>query len=272
MIKYPASLVVCVIAFCLSIPATAKTSLGTVSEMIGIVQIKRDGDSTWTKARPRMPVFEKDAIKTKEESRCEIAMVGDRIIRIAENSIAVIASGDTAAASITAQKGSLWCNVKKITNRSFDVGTPTAVASIRGTVFGIECNPNAAKYLVLQGAIAVTSKSGTGKDSTFTVSKGQQIDLVKDMNLYIKDQQKAIAQFMEDDAAAFEKFQKDDQAELDKYNKEQQDKMNAMLAEERKAFKEINGVNCALRTIDQAKLGKSEWAAWNQKRDAELGW
>lgn len=267
-----------IMAFCAMIVLPSftfgKTSLGAISDIVGDVLVKRDGDSTWIKAKPRMPVYEKDAVATKEESRCELLLTGDRVVRIAEKSVTVIATSDAAGVKVNAAKGSVWVNVKHLVNNTqrFEVGTPTAVAAIRGTVFAVDCNTNAAKYSVFKGVIAVSSGAQKGGDSAFIVKQGSQIALVKDLNLFMKDEEKAIKDYMEQSNAEMEKFQQQQQNEFDEYQKEMERKIQEMVSEERKAFTEKNGINYAVRPIDTAMVGKSEWAQWNQKRDATLGW
>jgi len=48
--------------------------------------------------------------------------------------------------------------------------------------------------------------------------------------------------------------------------------MDAMLAEERGAFKSMDDINYALRPIDEKKLAHNAWIEWNRARDKEVGW
>jgi Uncharacterized protein conserved in bacteria len=254
-----------------------KTSLGSISVIVGSAFIKHDGDTAWVKARVRMPVCENDAVTTKSESECEITLIDDQVVRLSENTAAIISGKRDANTKISAAKGSVWINVKHLINnkRSFDVTTPTAVAAIRGTVFSVQCDPNKSDYLVFKGTVAVTTASSKAKntgDSTFLVNSGSQFTLVKDLNLYLKQEEKDIKNYLEQSNEEFEKYKNEEQEKYDKFEKEMQEQINKMISEERSAFKQLDNMNYAIRPIDVNKISKSEWVKWNQARDKELNW
>jgi FecR protein len=253
-----------------------KTSLGAVSVIVGSAFVKHDGDTAWVKARIHMPVYENDAITTKSESECEISLNDDKVIRLSENTAAIISEKQDAGTGIRAAKGSMWINVKHLVNkRSFDVTTPTAVAAIRGTVFGVQCDQNKSDYLVFKGAVAVSAASSKGKgsgDSTFLVNSGSQFTLVKDLNLYLKQEEKDLKNYLEQSNEEFEKYKNEEQEKYDAFEKEMQEQIDKMISEERGAFKQLNNMSYAMRPIDVNKISKSEWVKWNQSRDKELNW
>ena len=253
-----------------------KTPIGSISVIVGSAFVKHDGDTAWAKARVRMPVYENDAVSTKGESECEISLIEDKVIRLSENTAAIISGKQDASVKLSAAKGSLWINVKHlIKNRSFDVATPTAVAAIRGTVFCIQCDPNKSDYMVFKGTVAVTAASSKAKsaaDSTFLVNSGSQFTLVKDLNVYLKQEEKDLKNYLEQSNEEFEKYKNEEQEKYDKFEKEMQEQINKMISEERGAFKQINDMNYAMRPIDVNKISKSEWVKWNQARDKELNW
>ena len=120
-----------------------KTPLGAISALVGEAMIKHDGDSVWVKVKMRGKVLENDAISVGAESQCEITLSGDKIVRLGEKTVAVITEKTADQTKVKTLKGSLWINVKHlVNNNSFDVSTSTAVAAIRGTVFGVTCDSN----------------------------------------------------------------------------------------------------------------------------------
>ncbi|OGJ94169.1 MAG: hypothetical protein A2487_07725 [Candidatus Raymondbacteria bacterium RifOxyC12_full_50_8] len=252
----------------------AKQPLGQVSDMVGDVFIKRSSDSSWVKARIRLPLFENDAVATKAESRCEVTLASDRVVRIDENALVVVSAIDSSLTKVNAVKGSIWVNVKRLVGpQRFEVSTPTASAAIRGTVFAVESNTNASKYLVFKGAIGVLLSNKTGgRDSVFVVQQGKQIDLVKNMEQYLKQQEKAFQDYAAQADVEFEKYAAEQEQAFEQHQKEQEEKLRAMLDEERRAFSIVNGTNCALRPIDAKKIGSAGWADWNRKKDSSLGW
>ena len=257
--------------------AECKTSLGAISVIVGNAFVKRDGDTAWIKAKVRMPVYENDAITTKSESECEINLNEDKVIRLGENTAAIISEKQDASTKLRAAKGSVWINVKHLVNkRSFDVTTPTAVAAIRGTVFGVQCDPNKSDYMVFKGTVAITSASSKAKtggaDSTFLVNSGSQFTLVKDLDLFLKQEEKDLKNYLEQSNEEFEKYKNEEQEKYDSFEKEMQEQINKMISEERSAFKRLDDMNYAIRPIDVNKISKSEWVKWNQARDKELNW
>jgi hypothetical protein len=262
-------------AFALTLHAESKPVAGSVSAIVGSAMVKRQSAGNWLKAKIKLPVFENDAVNTGEESRCEIALSGDKVIRLGEKTLAIISSQEQANSKVKATRGAVWVNVKHLVNsRSFEVSSPTAVAAIRGTVFNINCDTNAAQYMVFRGAVAVTpqNKKGSVKDSTFTIPAGQQITLVKNLNQYLKDQEKAFRDYIKQDQEEFDTFVKQDQEAFEKYEKETQEQLNKMIAEERSAFKTMGNVTYAVRAIDSARIAKNVWVQWNLTRDKKLGW
>ncbi len=272
------SLLPCVVFFIglTAIQSNAKTPLGSISSIVGGALVKHEGDTSWVKAGMRMRIFENDAVAVKEESRCEITMAGDKIVRCGEKTTVMISGNNESQMKIKTVAGAVWINIKHLVkDRSFDVSTPTAVAAIRGTVFEVQCNANASNYLVFKGIVAVSSIAGRGKtkkDSTFLIKSGEQFTLVKDMELYMKDQEKTIREYLKQSDEELENFNKEEQDQFDKYQKDMQEQVEKMMTEERSAFKTLDNMSYAIRPIDANKLLKNEWIKWNQGRDKDLGW
>ncbi|MBL8025235.1 MAG: FecR domain-containing protein [Fibrobacteres bacterium] len=261
----------------LFVSANAQTAVGRISYFEGSVEIQRAGTTEWIPAKIKLPVNENDGVRTGKESRCEITLIEDRVLRFAENSNATLAAPEGGKTQLKTNKGSVWVNVKKLANRqnSFEVTTSVATAAIRGTVFGVDCDTGKANVLVLRGSVAMASeikKAGVKPVST-VVNAGEECTLVSDFNKYMKDQEEAFKNFMKADEEAFDKFQKEQEDGLDQMEKEQEKGLKAMLDAEKKAFKQLgSGAAVAQRKINQDKLSKSDWANWNKKLDAKLGW
>jgi hypothetical protein len=263
------------VVFACAPSAESKTAIGSVSAIVGKAMLKRQPSTSWLKAKIKLPVYESDAVSTSEESRCEIALAGDKVIRLGEKTVAVISAQDEAHSKVKTTRGAVWINVKHLVNsRSFEVSSPTAVAAIRGTVFSVNCDTNATQYMVFRGAVAITpqKKSGGKGDSTFMIPAGQQITLVKNLDQYMKAEEKAFKEFITKDQEDFEAFQKKEQDDFEKYQKETQAQIDQMVSDERKAFKTMGTLNYAVQTIDTARTAKNDWVQWNTARDKKLGW
>jgi len=258
-----------------TVSAESKAAIGSVSAIVGKAMIKRQPATGWINAKIKLPVYESDAVSTGEESRCEITLTGDKVIRLGEKTIAVLSAQDEAHSKVKTIAGSVWINVKHLVNsRSFEVSSPTAVAAIRGTVFSVNCDTNATQYMVFRGAVAITPQKNSGgkSDSTFMIPSGQQITLVKNLDQYMKAEEKAFKDFITKDQEDFEAFQKKDQEDFEKYQQETQAQIDKMVADERKAFKTMGTLNYAVQAIDTARAAKNDWVQWNTERDKKLGW
>ena len=276
MISLKRILIIGFVVGAFSVPSEGKTPIGSITQIIGNMLVRRDGDSSWIKGRIKLPVFEGDAVATAEESCCEIMLKGDRVARFGEKTTAIVSDTAGSAAKVTAARGSVWINVKHLANNgSLKVATPTAVAAIRGTVFEVECGENSSNYLVFKGTVAVSSSAGknrSSRDSTFLVSAGEQFTLVKDIDRYLKDEENSIRKYLDDSGEELDKFNREEQEQFNRYDQELREQMEAMLDEEKRSFRSLNDMNYALRPIDMKRAAKNKWILWNQDRDKQLAW
>lgn len=140
------------------IPAD-RASIGKINFILGSpndVTVMRAGRSEWENAKLYASIYNGDQIKTNKESRCETKLHQQGIIRIGENTTFSFQPDQLNNSFNTEiKKGRLWANIKKLVSRSnFHVRTPTAVCSIRGTIYRIDAN-SSTKVMVYQGTVDV---------------------------------------------------------------------------------------------------------------------
>ena len=148
---------------------------GTVQSIIGKAQLCTAKGHTWKPARLGTKIAIGDSIKTALESSLEIALTIGGVVRVAENTticVGTTAKGDKST-GVQVSHGKVWANMKKIvgTGAQFEVGTPTAVAAIRGTVFRVNASQDSTTdVLVYQGKVAVGPGEAlkNSDDYTFT--------------------------------------------------------------------------------------------------------
>ncbi|MBD3390751.1 MAG: hypothetical protein GF418_01840 [Chitinivibrionales bacterium] len=145
-----------------------------IESMVGDVKIRREGSVKWLNARVKLPVKQKDAIRTFVESEAVIATSEGTKLRVSENSTVELATfvqgrkGDNKT-NVKILSGDVMSNVKKLVSKgsSFQFETPTAVASIRGTRVGFRVSGSQTDILVYEGRVYVTPKgSRTGAELT----------------------------------------------------------------------------------------------------------
>lgn len=99
-----------------------------------------------------------DSVRTGPLSSADILLGNIGIVRIYENSLVHIKSlidpntGDT---KIDMDQGKLYSTLEKLKRGSFQVKTPTSVASIRGTSFRISAAQNESRLDVLDGKVQI---------------------------------------------------------------------------------------------------------------------
>lgn len=152
-----------------------KNSIGKINFILGgkhDVSIIRAGKSEWQDAKIYASIFKGDQIKTNRESRCETKLLDQSVVRIGENTTFIFKEDQLNKNFDTEiQKGRLWANIRKISRRTiFQVRTPTAVCSIRGTIYRIDAD-SSTKLVVYQGSVDVGPLWAVKND---TIKTGQQ--------------------------------------------------------------------------------------------------
>jgi len=142
----------------LSAPVLAE-SVGKISFFVGAVKLQPKDAPEARAAKINQPVADGDRILTEKADRAEVTLKDGSVLRISEESDIIIACPNAKTVSPTIQKGKIWGNIKKLSQRSYDfeVTTGTATAAIRGTVFRMDNNPadSMTSVAVYDGKVAV---------------------------------------------------------------------------------------------------------------------
>lgn len=109
-----------------------------------------------------MALAQGDRVVTGAESKAEIALDGESLITLDENSDFQIQRMERKQSIFTLALGSFLANVKKLTTQSMTVRTPTAVAAVRGTEFGIEIGGDGQSHIGVfnEGRLEVHGREG----------------------------------------------------------------------------------------------------------------
>tara|TARA_Y100001936_G_scaffold43531_1_gene42331 strand:+ start:335 stop:1096 length:762 start_codon:yes stop_codon:yes gene_type:complete len=158
MIKKLLLITICITSF-----AFAQKEFGKVTLPLGRVQVQKGGTGAFKKAMPRMPIHEKDIVKTLAKSRCEITLVGGGKLRIGQNSELEITEANVKPMEknfgATLKKGDVWVAAKAAfgEKKNVAVRTPTAVAAIRGTKYRAKAGEDESSVLVYDGKVDVNA-------------------------------------------------------------------------------------------------------------------
>lgn len=125
-----------------------------------------------------MPLEEGDRITTSAGSTAEISLDGGSLITLGANSDFVLENTRRSASMFSLSLGSLLAKIEKLGTRSLAVHSPTAVAAVRGTEFGVEVDGEKSHVGVFdEGRVEVQSQAGGAEVLTpnqeTSVARGQ---------------------------------------------------------------------------------------------------
>ena len=127
----------------------------------GIVEVKHSED-LWMIAEDGMDLYESDSVRTGNNSTATIILFRSGIIRLDSNTIVTIKelvkNEDLRSVTIQQDAGRTWNSVVQVCGiDNYDVETPTAIASVRGTTFDIDVGDEGTTVVkVIKGIVNVT--------------------------------------------------------------------------------------------------------------------
>ena len=132
-----------------------------IGEVQGDVAVIAAGGSEEVSGQNGMPLNEGDRVVAGEGGSAEVALDGGGIITVRENSDLKIENTALADGSFFLQAGSLLAKIQKLGDKQLRVRTPTAVAAVRGTEFGVEIEGEATHVGVFdEGKVEVSGETG----------------------------------------------------------------------------------------------------------------
>ncbi len=108
-----------------------------------------------------MPLEEGDRVVTAEGGSAEVALDGSSLITVRENSDFKLEKTAKNESTFFLAAGSMLAKIQKLGNQRLRVRTPTAVAAVRGTEFGVEAAGDQSHVGVFdEGKVEVTGDKG----------------------------------------------------------------------------------------------------------------
>ena len=136
------------------------TDSAVVTSLYGNVQV-RHGTSGYTAAKLNEALVSGDAIKTGADSRAELSVGNGGYVRMDESSQLLLTHIQSdGATSLQALMGGVWVTLENALtgNSRFEVNMPSAVASVKGTVFRCQVDEDgASETFVYEGEVDVQS-------------------------------------------------------------------------------------------------------------------
>jgi hypothetical protein len=136
--------------------------------MKGRVEVTRPGGGPPKPAFITMPLTGGDRVDTGDKAECEIVLHDGSVLKMRDSSAMVIARMEAQAkppvseVDVKVFTGKVLGCVRKLssTGSRFHLESPTAVASVRGTVFAVFVEGDSTELDVLKGPVAVAGGTG----------------------------------------------------------------------------------------------------------------
>ena len=150
---------------------STESYVALVKKIVNNVTYKKAGESDWAVAKTGLPLKTEEEVKTGPKSLALILFTdGSGLLRVRENSVLKIyAERDKNKLNKNTfiDKGLIGFDVNKQEEEEFKFTTPTAVASIRGTVLFVEVD-NSTRIAVQTGSVDFQSTVGKKENGTVT--------------------------------------------------------------------------------------------------------
>lgn len=144
----------------LAAPSAADTRAGSVTALLPSAKIERAGSTT--AAAPGAEVQANDLVRTDDHGRVRVKLLDQSVLSIGVKSQLRIVRHDSTSrqTSVELNFGRLRAQVAKITRAGgrFEVRTPTAVAGVIGTDFGVDASdPDVTRFICISGSVQLSS-------------------------------------------------------------------------------------------------------------------
>lgn len=143
--------------------AFQSTSAGatSITETDGKVLFLKSGSYTWAQVSQGQVLAPGDQLKTASGSRATVTFDDASRVQLNPGSSFTLKEASPQASGMELKLGSLKAWISKSLNRRFQVRTPTAVCSVRGTEFGVDVDPGGdTRVQMFGGLLAVADTTG----------------------------------------------------------------------------------------------------------------
>jgi hypothetical protein len=149
----------------------------SISAAEGKVLFLRSGSYTWAQISSGQILAPGDQLKTATGARATVSFDDGSRVELNPGSSFTLKEASPQASGMELKLGSLKAWISKSLNRRFQVRTPTAVCSVRGTEFGVDVDGTGDTHVqMFGGMLAVADKSG----NEVLVKDTQSVDVTRD--------------------------------------------------------------------------------------------
>lgn len=144
-----------------------------VGSVEGLANHQAKGMAKWTSVRAGQRLLPGDSIKTASDGKVVVAFSDGSKSLIGPNSNFALETLEPRKIGIELALGTLEAWVSRVSGRRFQTRTPTAVASVRGTVFRVEVDPSGqCTFDLFGGGLDVANSQG----QSVALNPGQRVE------------------------------------------------------------------------------------------------
>ncbi|MCR4294604.1 MAG: FecR family protein, partial [Elusimicrobia bacterium] len=133
----------------------------SITEADGKVLFLKSGSYTWAQVSRGQVLAAGDQLKTASGARATVTFDDASRVQLNPGSSFTLKEATPQASGMELKLGSLKAWITKSLNRRFQVRTPTAVCSVRGTEFGVDVDPGGdTRVQMFGGLLAVADTAG----------------------------------------------------------------------------------------------------------------
>ncbi|TNE69404.1 hypothetical protein EP331_14135 [bacterium] len=151
------------------------------------VSIKHSNEESWKDAQMAAPLFDSDTLRTDANGYAAVQFMDNSLVKVKPNSLLIIRGEvldkNSTASRIAVEVGEVFMNVTKRQSK-FEVQTPTAVATVKGTSYNTEVSGDGSTIVsVLSGSVELLAIM-SGQKVTLTRKDRGKVDS-KNSNLSV---------------------------------------------------------------------------------------
>ncbi|GEM_PF-5092962 len=155
------ALLAIVIAAAPALPSHAEETIARLLELQGVVEVRRNGDTTWINAEENSALNSGDSVRTMGRSQAILLRPDGTTLELYPFSEATVEDEK----AVMLLLGKIWSTFQKALDRPHSIRTPTSVALIRGTVLSVETEASgASRIAVVEGLVEVVDRQGEHRE------------------------------------------------------------------------------------------------------------